>query len=105
MTGQDAREQARRGAGVAEIEHVARLLAAADAEAADPPHAVLLDNLRATDRRTTAVIATHRYWTARRADLVVVLEAGLVAEVGSPSDLDQDGTAFRALFAAQIEPD
>ena len=30
-------EQPRRGAGVAEVEHVGRLAAAADAEAADPP--------------------------------------------------------------------
>ena len=37
MAGQDAGEQARRGAGIAEIEHVAGLAAAADAEAAHPP--------------------------------------------------------------------
>ena len=39
MAGQDAREQAGRGAGVAEIEHVGGLAAAAHAEAADPPDA------------------------------------------------------------------
>ena len=42
MAGQDARKQAGRGAGIAQVEHIGRLLAAADAEAADPPHAVLL---------------------------------------------------------------
>ncbi len=37
LAGQDAREQAGRGAGVAEIEHVGGLAAAAHAEAADSP--------------------------------------------------------------------
>ena len=37
MAGENARQQPRRGAGVAEVEHVVRLAAAADAEAAHPP--------------------------------------------------------------------
>ena len=39
MAGEDAGEQARRGAGVAELEHVGGLAAAADAETAHAPQA------------------------------------------------------------------
>jgi len=47
--------------------------------------------------RTTVVI-THRLDLARRADRVVVLENGKIAEDGPPSVLEAEGKAFRDIF-------
>lgn len=52
-------------------------------------------------RRTVLVIA-HRLSTVRNADVVVVLDKGKVAEVGSWDELSsKDGGAFRAMLALQ----
>nr|WP_228454471.1 ABC transporter ATP-binding protein [Streptomyces alkaliphilus] len=57
----------------------------------------LADVLAATGTRTTVLIA-HRPSTIRRADLVVVLENGRVAEVGTPGELAaRDGALRRVL--------
>ncbi len=57
--------------------------------------------IRAYDRllrgRTTILI-THRRELAHRADRVVVIERGRVAEDGAPEHLEATGTAFRGLF-------
>ena len=59
--------------------------------------------LAATDRlargRTTVVVA-HRITTASRADAIVVLEHGRVAEIGSHAELLTRGGAYARLYAS-----
>ena len=50
----------------------------------------------------TALVIAHRRSTIERADRVVVLEAGRVAEDGTPADLLADGSRYRSLVAAQM---
>ena len=49
-------------------------------------------------RGRTTVIITHRLDLARRAERVVVIEDGRIAEDGPPSVLESEGKAFRELF-------
>jgi len=58
---------------------------------------------RAGARRTT-VLVTHRIHTALRADEVLVLEAGRIAEAGSPHALAARGGSFARLLAAADAP-
>ncbi|MBB4188978.1 ATP-binding cassette subfamily B protein [Sinorhizobium terangae] len=52
----------------------------------------------ASDRRRTVVVIAHRPATLDRADLVIALRDGAVAEIGSPEQLRQSGGAFGALY-------
>ncbi len=54
---------------------------------------------RLTARRTTLVVA-HRLTTAARADRIVVMETGKIAEVGTHADLLERGGSYAALWAA-----
>jgi ATP-binding cassette subfamily B protein len=54
---------------------------------------------RLTARRTTLVVA-HRLTTAARADRIVVMESGTIAEVGTHSELLERGGSYAALWAA-----
>ncbi len=54
---------------------------------------------RLTARRTTLVVA-HRLTTAARADRIVVMESGKIAEVGSHAELLGRGGSYAALWAA-----
>jgi ATP-binding cassette subfamily B protein len=54
---------------------------------------------RLTARRTTLVVA-HRLTTAARADRIVVMESGQVAEVGTHAELLARGGSYAALWAA-----
>jgi ATP-binding cassette subfamily B protein len=54
---------------------------------------------RLTARRTTLVVA-HRLTTAARADRIVVMESGQIAEVGTHAELLGRGVSYAALWAA-----
>lgn len=68
--------------------------------ALDPAsEAQVLEGYAALMRGRTTVLITHRPELARRAERVVVLRDGRVAQDGRPADLDSRPGAFRALFA------
>ena len=55
----------------------------------------------ALTRGVTSIIISHRFSSVRRADKIVVLEAGRVAEVGSHDELLANGGSYSAMFQAQ----
>jgi thiol reductant ABC exporter CydD subunit len=48
----------------------------------------------------TLVVVSHRLWLARSADLVAVLDAGRLVELGTPDDVAASGGPFATLAAA-----
>jgi ABC-type multidrug transport system fused ATPase/permease subunit len=52
--------------------------------------------------RTTFVIA-HRVSTVRRADLIVVMEAGRIVQVGKHEELLQQGGIYREIYELQLK--
>ncbi len=54
---------------------------------------------RLTAKRTTLVVA-HRLTTAARADRIVVMESGRIAEAGRHEELLERGGSYAALWAA-----
>ena len=60
----------------------------------------IIDRLAGLRRGRTTIVITHRLDLARRADRVVVIDAGRVVEDGPPRRLESEGLAFRRLFAA-----
>jgi subfamily B ATP-binding cassette protein MsbA len=51
--------------------------------------------------RTTLVIA-HRLSTVRRADVIVVMEAGRIIEMGTHAELLSKGGQYRKLYELQF---
>ena len=75
---------------------------ALDSEAEQAVQAALVNLMR---NRTTFVIA-HRFSTVRHADLIVALEDGLVAELGTHDELiDRIGGVYARLHASQMLDD
>jgi ABC-type multidrug transport system fused ATPase/permease subunit len=58
---------------------------------------------RLTKGRTVFVIA-HRLSTVRRADRILVLKDGIIAESGSFAELMQCNGLFAALYNTQFDP-
>ena len=50
----------------------------------------------------TILLVSHRLSTVRRADRVIVIDEGRIAETGSPALLQKNGTRFHGLFGEQI---
>jgi len=63
---------------------------------------VLSDVLASRKGRTT-VLTAHRFVTVQHADRVIVLEDGRAVETGTPAELAATDSAFRRLFAAQLD--
>ncbi|HEX6931197.1 MAG TPA: ABC transporter ATP-binding protein [Streptosporangiaceae bacterium] len=61
--------------------------------------AVIRATEQLTARRTTVLVA-HRLTTAARADRIVVLDSGRIAEVGTHAELVQAGGTYAALWSA-----
>jgi ATP-binding cassette subfamily B protein len=61
-----------------------------------------LDRFRALTRGRTALIVTHRFTVALRADTVHVMDGGRVVESGSPTQLLARGGRFARSWKAQI---
>jgi ATP-binding cassette subfamily B protein len=53
------------------------------------------------ERGDAVLTVAHRLSTAREADRVLVLEAGIVVEEGAPADLVARGGRFAALVALE----
>ncbi|MCL5097227.1 MAG: ABC transporter ATP-binding protein/permease [Candidatus Omnitrophica bacterium] len=53
-------------------------------------------------RGRTTLIATHRPGILRQVDQVIVLEGGLMAEMGTPAELIQRGGYFARVFGARL---
>jgi ATP-binding cassette subfamily B protein len=49
------------------------------------------------------VLVSHRFSTARMADLIVVLEKGTVVELGSHTDLRRSGGLYSQLYEIQAK--
>ena len=62
--------------------------------------ALVLEALDRLRRNRTVLLITHRLDLARDADLVAVVEAGRVIEVGAPGRLERTGRAYGRLAAA-----
>jgi ATP-binding cassette subfamily B protein len=61
----------------------------------------ILTGLRGFFRGRTTVIVAHRITTVKEADLVIVLDAGRVAEVGTHDELLASGRVYPQLFREQ----
>lgn len=53
--------------------------------------------------KVTVWIVAHRLSTIRSAGSILVLDKGRIVESGKFAELDQPGTRFRSLMAAQLE--
>lgn len=64
---------------------------------------LIQDALQRLAGRRTIITIAHRLSSVRRADRVILLEDGRIAEIGTPQKLLTGNTRCRELFAAQIQ--
>lgn len=64
----------------------------------------LYEQVRALQRGRTVVMISHRLWSVRHADQIVVLESGRVSEVGTHPELIERGGLYAELFELQAAP-
>jgi ABC-type multidrug transport system fused ATPase/permease subunit len=69
----------------------------------------IFDRLLAATRGATTILISHRFSTVRRADLICVVEAGRVVELGTHDELVSRGGRYKTMFELQAsrfgEPD
>ena len=61
----------------------------------------VLDNLHKVAKNRTVLMITHRFAPLRRADLILVLEKGVLVEQGSPEELMRRKGVYWALYEQQ----
>jgi ATP-binding cassette subfamily B multidrug efflux pump len=62
----------------------------------------ILSKLRGVMRQRTSILVAHRVSTVRHADLIVVLEAGRIAERGRHEDLVMRGGPYSEMYRKQL---
>lgn len=75
--------------------------AALDALAEEAIYARFLGPSREGDRGAITVLASHRFASVRKADLIVVLKSGRIVEIGTHDDLLSRGGEYRAMYSMQ----
>jgi ABC-type transport system involved in cytochrome bd biosynthesis fused ATPase/permease subunit len=61
----------------------------------------IFERLLAATRGCTTILISHRFSTVRHADLICVVEAGRVVELGSHDDLIASGGRYKTMFELQ----
>ena len=59
------------------------------------------DDLKKSYPDTTCVIVTHRIATARRADIIMVIEHGTISHVGTHEEMLKDSDLYRSYQAQE----
>jgi ATP-binding cassette subfamily B protein len=62
-----------------------------------------LDRFRSLSERRTALIITHRFILAMRADVIHVMDEGQIVESGSHEELLAQGGLYAQSWAAQMQ--
>jgi ABC-type multidrug transport system fused ATPase/permease subunit len=78
------------------------LLDEATASLDSEAEALIQETIAELAGRRTILVVAHRLSSVRRADRVIVLEQGRIAETGTPAELQKRMGRFRALFTDQI---
>ncbi|WP_174187813.1 ATP-binding cassette domain-containing protein [Nocardia barduliensis] len=63
----------------------------------------LFDRLRGSTRDLSSILITHRLWTVRQVDRIVLLADGRVAESGSHDELMRAGGRYAEMYGLQAE--
>ncbi|WP_280252980.1 ATP-binding cassette domain-containing protein [Nocardia abscessus] len=63
----------------------------------------LFDRLRGSTRDLSSILITHRLWTVRQVDRIVLLADGRVAESGSHDELTRLGGRYAEMYELQAE--
>jgi ABC-type transport system involved in cytochrome bd biosynthesis fused ATPase/permease subunit len=61
----------------------------------------IFERLLAATRGCTTILISHRFSTVRKADLICVVEAGQVAELGTHDELMANGGRYKTMFELQ----
>ena len=66
---------------------------------------VILGHLRAVMKGRTSVLISHRVAAVKRADQIIVVDAGRIVECGKHADLLAAGGLYAELYRSQFDPD